>query len=514
MNRAAEIFRSLEPRAQIALAGSALAVAATLIMLYSYASKPSYVTLASNLPAAEGGAIAKALEGAGVTYELRDGGTTVAVKAGQESRARVTLAGEGLGTGGPLGYELFDKKSGLGTTDFEQKVQYQRALEGEIARTILAVDGVQGAEVQLVLPRESLFLDEGAKASAAVLLRGGAGLDGNAVSGIARLVASSVEGLDAKDVTITDDGGSLLWPSGLGGGDSATAKLEAEQRYANQLSAQIDSMLSATLGPGRAMARVHASLDLDRRTVDSVTYGKRGVPLSSTEDTEILGGKGGAGANGVAGVASNLPGYSAGSKAATSAAAKGATYTRTQGTTEYGVDKRVETTTVVPGAVNKIDVALIVDKAVPAAQVTELEKSVAGLAGIDTERGDTISVARVEFAKVKEKAPVAPAMLDQLGGPLGAGKFVLLGLGVIVFLFMVRRGLKRRESEALGPEPTWLREITEARSLRELEATQVMGPRQLDPVAAQRQNVTQQVEEIARRQPEQIAQQVSQWMQH
>jgi flagellar M-ring protein FliF len=514
VSKSIEIFRSLEARAQIALAASAIAVVATLVFLFNYAQRPSYVTLASGVEATESGQIAKSLEGAGITYSLEDGGSTIAVEKGAEARARVALAQDGLPSGGHVGFELFDKKSSLGTTDFEQKVEYQRALEGEIARTIEAVDGVQGVEVQLVLPQDSVFLDDGTPASAAVLLKGGDTLGRDAVAGIARLVASSVESLDAKNVTITDDTGSLLWPSDGAGGDGATAKLEAEQRYGTQLSAQIDSMLAATLGTGKGMARVHATLNLDRTTIDKVTYGKSGVPITATQDTEQLGGKAGAATttNGAAGIASNLPGYS-GSATAAAAASKGATYARVQGTTEYGVDKQVESTTIAPGSVQKLDVALVLDKSIPAAQVAQLKASVASLAGIDAKRGDTINVAQVEFAKAEETAKAAaPSPLEQLGGPLGVGKWALIVLGCLVFLFMVRRGLKKREGESLGPEPTWLREIVQARPLHEVEATQIMQQRQIDPAAQQRHAVTQQVEEIARRQPEQIAQQVSSWM--
>lgn len=507
-----DIFRSLEPRAQIALAASAVGVIATLVILFNYASRPSYVTIASGVSATESGQIAKSLEGAGITYKLAQGGSSVEVVKGSEARARVALAGDGLPSGGHLGFELFDKKSSLGTTDFEQKVEYQRALEGEIGRTIEAVDGVQGAEIQLVLPRDSVFLDDGTEASAAVLVKGGAGLGRDAVAGIARLVSSSVEGLDPKNVTITDDGGTLLWPSDAGG-DGATAKLEAEQRYGSQLSAQIDSMLAATLGAGKAMARVHATLNLDKTTIDKVTYGKKGVPITASEDTEQLGGKNGATAatSGAAGIASNLPGYS-GSQTAATAAAKGATYAHVKGTTEYGVDKQVESTVIAPGSVQKLDVALVLDKSIPAAQVAQLKASVASLAGVVAKRGDTINVAQVEFAKADATAAAKPAMLDQLGGPLGVGKWALIVIATAVFLFFVRRGLKKREGDALGPEPTWLREIVAARPLHELEATQVLPQRQMDPAAVKRQQVGQQVEEIARRQPEQIAQQVSQWM--
>src|SRR3954451_17687847 len=240
--RAAELWRSLELRAQIALAVSAIAVLGTGYFLFSLASKASYTVVASGLSATDGGDVANSLEGAGIAYRLSDGGATVSVSSSDATKARVKLAQDNLPSGGKEGFELFDKSS-LGATDFEQKVKYQRAMEGEIGRTIESVDGVRSATVQLVLPKQSLFLDDGTKATAAVLLQSGGSLDAAAVAGIARLVSSSVEGLKTDDVTITDETGALLWPSSTSGGGTSASRLQAEQQYSNAVSAQIDSML-------------------------------------------------------------------------------------------------------------------------------------------------------------------------------------------------------------------------------------------------------------------------------
>jgi flagellar M-ring protein FliF len=503
MNRAGDIWRSLEPRQQITLVGSLVAVMAVFFLLFQLGSRPSWVTIASGMEAAEGADVAQALEGAGLRYELRDGGSTAVVEKGGESKARVALANEGLPRGGHVGFEIFDKKS-LGATDFQQRVDFQRALEGEIARTIESVDGVRSAEVQLVLPEKSLFLDEGTKASAAVLLEGGTVLDGSAIGGIARLVSSSVEGLKTDDVAITDETGNLLWPNGGGpGGDSLTAQLEAEQRYAAQVSSQITTLLASTLGPGKGQARVSADLDLDRKTVDSVTYGTKSIPLTKTEAAETLSSKGSA-PNGPAGTAANTPTY-----AGNGSAGGQSQYEKTNGSTDFGVDKRVESTIVAPGTVKKLNVALLVDKSVPAAALTPLQDAVSAMVGIDVKRGDTISVAQIAFAK-EEKTPAitAPGILDELGGPLGAARYVGAGLGTLVFLLMVRRGLKRREGETLGPEPTWLKEITDAQPVAQLESAM----RQLDPAVARRDEMGAQVDEIVRRQPDQVAIQVKQWL--
>ena len=502
--RAAELWRSLELRAQVALVASAIAVLATGYFLFSLASKPSYTVVASGLSAGEGGDVANSLESAGISYQLRDGGATVAVPSQDVTKARVQLAQDNLPNGGHDGFELFDSKS-LGSTDFEQKVKYQRALEGEIARTIESVDGVRSAEVQLVLPKQSLFLDDGTKASAAVLLQSGGSLDSAAVSGIARLVASSVEGLKTDDVTITDETGSLLWPNAAGGAGTSTSRLQAEQQYSNAVSAQIDSMLVSTLGANKAFARVHADLDLDQQTIESVTYGKQGTKLTNQTDVETLDGKGGTAQTPTTGTTANV-----GVAGAASAAGGTSKYSHKKGDTTFGVDKTVESKVVTPGSVQRLSIALVVDKSIPAPQVASLQDAVAALAGIDKKRGDTLSVARVAFGKQAATAAAAkPSPLAAAGGPMAIAKWVLLGLGALIFLFFVRRGLKRREREPLGLEPTWLREITESRPLAELEA----GGREINlGTDARRQHVAEQVEEIVRRQPETVANQVTQWM--
>ena len=514
VSRAADLWRSLEPRAQITLAACAIGVFATAYFLYQLGSRPDWTIVASGLSTSEGGQVAKSLEGAGIAYQLRDGGAVVVVEKGKETTARVALAQDGLPNGGHVGYEIFDKKQ-LGATDFQQKVAYQRALEGKIARTVEGVQGVQSATVQLVLPKQSLFLDDGVKASAAVLLDGGSTVGADAIGGIARLVASSVEGLKPEDVTITDEAGVLLWPGDLsaGGVGGAAAQLEAERAYANQLTAQIDALIASTLGQGKASVRVNADLDLDQKQINSITYGKTGVPLTAQKDVETLAnGKAATLNGGEAGVASNVPGYSASKTGATGAAGAASGYLHDTGSTDYGVDKTVESITVSPGSVKRLSVALVVDKGVPASDVAALQQSVASAAGIDKKRGDQLTVSRVAFATPEKAAPAAASMLAGVGGPLGIAKKALIGIGAILLFFLVRKGLKRRETEGVAIEPTWLREVTEARSLSELEATMIEAPKAPDSTTTRARQMGDQIEEIVRRQPEAIAAQVSQWM--
>src|SRR5439155_2415162 len=283
-----DLWRNLGPKGQLGLAASGLLVIVTMFFLYRTAAKPSYTALLTGLDPAQSAQIGDALNSGGVSWKLANGGTEVDVVKGQESNARVALAKKGLPNGGHVGFELFDKQ-GFGATDFQQQVDYQRALEGEIARTIESIEGVTHADVQLALPRDSVFASESQNATAAVLVTGGSNLDGATVRGIAHLVASSVKSLSPDDVTITDEQGNLLWPSGDGAATpGGLTKMAAEQRYDAELSAQINALLTQTLGEGKAQARVHSDLNLDQATISKVTFAKTGTPVTSQLEQEGL----------------------------------------------------------------------------------------------------------------------------------------------------------------------------------------------------------------------------------
>src|SRR4051794_6082746 len=269
-----QTFAAMPMRSRLGLAGGALAVLVALFLLLRLAGAPSYTLLATGMDPADTGKVTAALDEQGIGYELRANGTSVAVEKGAVARARVALAEKGVSagatSGGGPGFELFDQQK-LGASDFQQQVTYQRALEGEIARTVNSVAGVSGAQVQLVLPQDDLFADTASPATAAVLLEGpGDALESGAVRGIAQLVASSVKGLKTDNVTITDNAGQLLWPQGDGaaGGTGATSKQAAEARYTAQLESNIDAMLTRTLGAGKAQVQVNADLNMDKVTKD------------------------------------------------------------------------------------------------------------------------------------------------------------------------------------------------------------------------------------------------------
>ncbi|HYV15172.1 MAG TPA: flagellar basal-body MS-ring/collar protein FliF [Conexibacter sp.] len=500
------LLLNLSPRGRVALAGTAIGTVLVIMLLMRMASAPSYTTLVTGIDPAQTSKVTAALDQKGIGYELQNNGTALAVEKGKTAQARIALASAGLpGTSQP-GYELIDKQK-LGTSNFQQQVNYQRALEGEIAKTIEEVQGVSGASVQLVLPDKEaqLFADNTNPATAAVLLSGTTALDPGSVRGLAQLVAGSVPGLKTDNVTITDGSGQLLWPNGAGGagadGGGLLAKQAAEARYDSQLSSSLGAMLVRTLGPDKAQVQVHADLDANEATQDQLTYGKKGVPLTDKTETETL--KGGGGSGGTAGTgANNVPSY------AQTGAGGNSNYKHDVKDATLGVDKTVTHTKIAPGAVNSQQVSVLLDKSVPASAIPQIQAAVASAAGIDPKRGDKLSVGQVAFAK--PPAAAAPSPVATFGGYI---KFALLGIGALFFLFFVTRQLRKRESETLAGEPTWLREIQAPRTLAELERLEAEDhPTQVRPLRTPEQPARLQVEDLVARDPDRVAQQVRAWM--
>lgn len=501
MTGARSLLMNLTPRGRIVLAVSAVGILMLAFFMFRMATAPSYSTLVSGVDPADTGKMTAALDEQGIGYELQNNGTALAVEKSQVAKARIALAEGGLAGGDKPGFELFDEQK-LGASDFQQQVAYQRALEGEVARTVGQVDGVAGAQVQLTLPEDQLFSEEAKPATAAVLLQSSSGaLDPAAIRGIARLVSSSVEGLKPANVTITDQSGQLLWPTGEGEGAlTASTKQAAEARVERELEGSLNALLLRTLGPNKGQVQVQADVNANEATEDRLDYADEGVALKQRTETEQL--EGGGGTGGIAGAEGNIPTYAQGGGGASN-------YERESEETDFGVDKTVTRTRIAPGAIEGLDVALVLDKTVPPADVTALEGAIASAAGIDEERGDTMAVSQIEFAEVPEP--------EETGGPIGAAldpaKYVALGLGTLIFLVLVARHLRRRENDELGTAPVWLRELETPTTLAELEA----APSRL-PGASRRPEppppspLQDEVEDLATSDPDRVAQQVRAWM--
>jgi flagellar M-ring protein FliF len=504
------LLQQMTTRGKLVLGASALGIAVVAFMLFRLAAAPSYTTVMTGLDPAETGKITAALDEKGIGYELRNNGTALAVDKAMTAQTQVALAESGLGGGAGKqpGYELLaDQK--LGASDLQQRATYQRALEGELSNTIGQIQGVNSAQVRLTLPEDELFSDEAKPTTAAVLLGSGAtDLEPASVRGIANLVSSSVEGLKPANVTITDGTGRMVWPQGEGaaGGEglASTSKLAAEAKYANQLESSLNAMLLRTVGPDKAQVKVTADLDVDQVKQKQLKYGRRGTPLESSEETEELEGQGGVA--GGAGTRANIPTYQA-----AGAAGGASNYEKRSAQTKFGVDKTITDSVRAPGAVNRLDVSLVLDRSL-APQRAELERAIAGAAGVQEERGDTLSVSQLTFAEQPgAEKPSGPVPADAIG----LAKYVGLGLASLIFLFFVGRHLRRREDEALMGEPMWLRQIEAPTSLSQLEAMRGggsdagAGAAGLPDAAS---SSRQRVEEAVRKEPERVAAHVRTWM--
>jgi flagellar M-ring protein FliF len=509
------LINSMSLRGKITLAACALAFLAASLFIVKMAGKPSYTTVMTGVDPGKTTQITTALTAAGVPYELQNGGTAVAVQKGKETAANVALATRGLNSGATQpGFEILDKQK-LGASSQQQQIAYQRGLEGEIANTISQIDGAGGATVNLTLGQDNLFADESQPATAAVLLPNDASsMDPAAVKGIANLVASSVPNLKAGAVTITDGSGAMLWPSGSGSGDDSglPSKTAAEAKYNMTAAAGLQAMLDRTLGTNKAQVVVHSDLNVDKVDEQALTYGKKSaVPLTEKTTTETLKGSGSVSGGGAAGSASNLPSYAAGG----SSTAPGTNdYRNTTVDNSNAIDKVITKTTKAPGAVNKLDVAVLLDKSVKltSGQLTSLKASISSAAGLDTTtRKDSLAVTQdLTFAK----ATVTPAK----SGPIPAAfsgilKGVGIGLGALMFLFFVTRHLRKRERGELIDEPSWLRSLEAAQPRPELmpmpnfssgAATDV-GIATADPRR-------QQLDSIIQTDPERVAAHLRSWV--
>jgi flagellar M-ring protein FliF len=492
-------------RSKILLGVSAFAVILVAFMLFRVASAPSYSTFMSGLDPAETGKMTVALDEKGIGYELQNNGTALAVEKSRFAEAQVALAESGTGapSGDQPGYELLSDQK-LGSSKKQEEITYQRALEGELGRTLDQIEGVNGVDVQLTLPEDELFADEETPKTAAVLLNGGATeLDTGAVRGISSLVASSVQGLKAENVTITDGTGRMLWPTGEGGagagGMALASKTAAEARYASQKESQLNALLARTVGPGKAQVKVTADLDVDQVTEKQLEYGEKGVPLKKSADTEELESEG-AGGGGATGTRANVPSY-AGAGGGSGGESK---YNKDNTSTEFGVDKTVRDIVRAPGTLNGQTVSVMIDPSL-APQKAQIQQAIETAAGVEQGR-DSISVTELPFAKpeAEPKASAIPA------GAVGYAKYAALGLASLLFLFFVTRALRRREGDALMDEPLWLRHIEQPKPISALEA-----PEPEIMVSAARHEVDQRratVEELIKKEPEKVANQVRAWV--
>ncbi len=448
-----------------AILGIGAGVAAALIALTMNLGQPKAL-LYSNLDMREAGSITQALEQAGVKYEVKGDGSTILVNRDEVASTRLLLSSQGLPTAGSVGYEIFDDSNALGQTDFVQQLNRQRALEGELARTIRSLDGVTSARVHLVLPKRQLFEEAAEEPSASITMGvGGRAPTPEQVRAVQNLVAGAVPRMTPARVTVVDQHGKTLSAGGesFAGEMADSRKSEVEQRIAKTVKALVESVV----GPGKARVNVTAELDLARVTLQEETYDPDGQVVRSEQTVEESANENEANDNGMVTADANIPGgLGAPDAGAGIASASG----RTESTTNYEISKTVRTEVNEPGKVQRLSVAVAVDGVRPVGEdgapgeyaarseeeMARIEQLVRTAVGYDEERGDQVTVVNMPFDAPAELGGVEasnPLTDFDKNDIMRAIELAILAIVAILIVFFVVRPLLKNAGGGGGGLP-------------------------------------------------------------
>jgi flagellar M-ring protein FliF len=498
------VLKQISITQRLGIIGAAVAAVAMIGVLVMFASKPDYTPAFTNVSAADAASIESALRAANIAYQVADAGTTIEVPVDSLGDAKIAAGSAGITTGtgsDTQGWTLFDNQ-GFGQSAFDQTVTYQRALEGELTKTIQGMNGVASARVSIVLAQTGALSSEDTPASAAVVLAmsGNVTPSTNLVEAIVNTISKSVQGLSADDVVVTDDQGHTLAGS-TSSVDSAAA--QAKDLVEQQIKSKIDTLLDAALGPDHASVAVSADVDTSQVEQNITTYAAAGSnpPVSIHQIIESYGSTSSAGACGIAGTNSNVSGVpsypgvceaastttspTAAPTAAPSAAASGSPaptatpapttaaaaaatdngsgYTHVETTVNYSNSTTIQHVVTQPGVVKKLSVAVFVDKtAMGSLSADVLQTSIAAAIGADASRGDVVAVQAITFAAQPSAATVSAASAagatpdvvktvgDMSGTIIGAG----LALVMLLIFWLNMGALRRKADESvydLGP---------------------------------------------------------------
>lgn len=453
-----------------AIAGAVAGAAAVLVGIMLKTGTEPEALLYSNLDLKEASQITGALDQAGVKYQVKGDGSTIMVPREKVASTRLMLSSKGLPTSGSVGYEIFDNTSALGQTDFVQNLNRQRALEGELARTIRSLRGVSSARVHLVLPKRDLFQDEAAAPTASIVV----GLDGRELSAdqvrsLRNLVASAVPNLKPDRVTVVDETGKML-AAGSSDGDAgltSQAAADGKAREEERIRKAIKDVVEGVVGPGKARVQVTADIDMTQMTEQKEVFDPDGQVVRSTTTGEEKTNQGDAANGGTAGAGANIPGANGGSNTTGSGVNSSA---HNNETTNYDISKTVTTRVVAPGTVKKLSVAVAVDGVTTEVKggkptyaprspedMKRIEELVRSAVGYDQTRGDQLSVVNVRFDRqadgVGGTAAAAPLFdFDKNDLMRGVELLILAVVATLMIFFVVRPLLK---STTGGPMPSF-----------------------------------------------------------
>jgi len=445
------------PRLQKALAVLAAAgLLVTVIYFTQLLAKPGMAPLFTGLEPKQAGKIAEELKVMKVPYRLSDQGKTIEVPSDRVYELRVELASKGILYEAGAGFELFDQQK-FGITDFEQQVGYQRALQEELRRTIVQMEGMEQARVHLVMPKESLFLDNQVtpSASIALKLKPLTELKPEQVQGIVDLVMGSVQGLQPENIHIIDLAGNVLTDK-LAFKDEQAKRMQltmdqyqVRRTYEKELEDRIQKMLAKVLGPSKAIAMVTADLDFDQRQSTATSYQPGQILSQQTlkEQGTGTGSAGGSPGTDTSQPGSAIPGLVSGGNS---------TYSKEQATTNYQVGTQQETLVGSPGNLRRLSVSVVLDGIYGAPEIQQVTEMVRASVGAQDERGDQVNVSSLPFdtAYLEEmrramegvKKPLLGEQTKQWLILAGAG-VILLGLILLGLMFLIKWWQQRRLKE-------------------------------------------------------------------
>jgi flagellar M-ring protein FliF len=514
-----------------------VAVTVALIGFFAFVimrvTTPQMTTLFTDLSVEDSSGIVKDLERQAIPFELRNDGAVIMVPKDKVVRLRMKLAEGGLPKGGGVGYEIFDKSDALGSTSFVQNINHLRALEGELARTIRAIDRIQAARVHLVLPERPLFSRETPEPSASIVVRVRGTLEPQQIRAIRHVVASAVKGLKPQRVSIVDEAGQLLADGATGDTDNAIGderRAGLEKRMRNQ----IEAIVSSVVGAGRARVQLSADFDYNKITQTSDRFDPEGRVLRSSQTREESSAT--ADNSGQVTVNNELPGNQNRDNAATAREQS----KKTEETNNYEISRTTKTEVTEIGRVSRLSVAVLVDGSYSKndkgemvyqerskEQLDRIAALVRSAIGFDQKRGDQVEVVNLKFAEAPAVVPVGEptgllGMLqftkDDIMYVIELGVMMLLGL---VVLFMVIRPLVRRiiASEQMA---SLTRDVS-VPALTDDSAQAVTGQNLIPNATAQMIDVAQvqgqvhaqavhRVGELAERNPNETASIVRQWL--
>ncbi len=455
-----EILVGMSASRRIAIVLFVGVVISSLVGLMMWTGQPEYRVLYTGLSQNDAGAVVTRLREQRIPYQYDEAGGVVKVPAGKIHETRLALAGENLPSGGGLGFEIFDRSS-LGVTNFVQKINFLRALQGELARTITQLRRVESARIHIVMPDRSLFAEERREPSASVVinLSGGGNLPKGQVNSIVHLVARAVEGLDSKNVTVVDTRGNIL----AGGQDDAESGLltasqqDFEASLERRLERRVETMLAKVVGPGRAVARIDVGLNMrrverTREIFDPEKQVERSVRRVKESNESGLSASGG-----VPGVQANVPESERAGNTRRAGGRDGRKSSRVSETVNFEIDKTIERIVEPMGEIQRISAAVMVDgtytggadgtprkfQARSQAEIDNFTQLVSAALGLNIKRGDTVKIVSVPF-KASSTLAGDRGEAPLLGG--GQQAFVLdmvkLVMGLVglalIFIFVVR----------------------------------------------------------------------------